>query len=332
MAHDGSGENSEVAPPVTATGQVTEGAMEIRDVRLAVELRGNKEHAHLETGTKVEDDLGVTGGGEHLEGSARIHTATSAPANIVVGAVDSEDAANDITITGHEALAEGLMWAKTNGAYVLQVYAASGWHDVEYLPLAGGTVAGTTEFSGQTTVSGAGIFTGGVTISDADGTAATVNVAANENIMGIHVNLTSVNAAAVGAYLAASDAATGIAVHLRSDMDAGNALYCQAIGLQDIPFKFHADSASTAKQVLDVAADNNNAHFRLTGDPTVASPQDGDLWFDGTSAKLRIATSTEDIATSDGGTGGSASAGAGKQYIKVNIGGTVYKVLHDGTV
>lgn len=38
------------------------------------------------------------------------------------------------------------------------------------------------------------------------------------------------------------------------------------------------------------------------------------------------------VATGDGTTGGSASAGAGNQYVEISIAGTTYKVLHDGTV
>lgn len=38
------------------------------------------------------------------------------------------------------------------------------------------------------------------------------------------------------------------------------------------------------------------------------------------------------VALSDGDTGGAGSAGAGNQYVELNIGGTTYKVLHDGTV
>lgn len=37
-------------------------------------------------------------------------------------------------------------------------------------------------------------------------------------------------------------------------------------------------------------------------------------------------------AASDGTTGGSGSAGAGNQYVELWIGGTGYKILHDGTV
>lgn len=35
---------------------------------------------------------------------------------------------------------------------------------------------------------------------------------------------------------------------------------------------------------------------------------------------------------SGAGTGGSGSAGAGNQYVSVVIGGTTYKLLHDGTI
>lgn len=40
-----------------------------------------------------------------------------------------------------------------------------------------------------------------------------------------------------------------------------------------------------------------------------------------------------DKAVIDGGaTGGTGSAGAGKQYVSVKIGGVIYKLLHDGTI
>lgn len=38
------------------------------------------------------------------------------------------------------------------------------------------------------------------------------------------------------------------------------------------------------------------------------------------------------IVVSDGVTGGSGSAGIGKQYVQMEINGTIYKILHDGTV
>ena len=40
----------------------------------------------------------------------------------------------------------------------------------------------------------------------------------------------------------------------------------------------------------------------------------------------------EYISHSDGTTGGSGSAGSGKQYVELEINGTIYKLLHDGTV
>ena len=38
------------------------------------------------------------------------------------------------------------------------------------------------------------------------------------------------------------------------------------------------------------------------------------------------------VVISDAGTGGADSAGVGKQYVEIEIGGNVYKILHDGTV
>jgi len=43
-------------------------------------------------------------------------------------------------------------------------------------------------------------------------------------------------------------------------------------------------------------------------------------------------TAWKELIYSDGGTGGAASAGAGNQYVEIEINGNVYKVLHDGTV
>ena len=39
-----------------------------------------------------------------------------------------------------------------------------------------------------------------------------------------------------------------------------------------------------------------------------------------------------EVTASDGTTGGTGSAGAGNQYVELVIGGTTYKLLHDGTV
>jgi len=44
------------------------------------------------------------------------------------------------------------------------------------------------------------------------------------------------------------------------------------------------------------------------------------------------ASTSYHVALSDGTTGGSGSAGSGNQYVELNINGTTYKMLHDGTV
>jgi hypothetical protein len=41
---------------------------------------------------------------------------------------------------------------------------------------------------------------------------------------------------------------------------------------------------------------------------------------------------TQSFTRSDGTTGGTGAAGAGNQYVELNVNGTTYKVLHDGTV
>jgi hypothetical protein len=52
----------------------------------------------------------------------------------------------------------------------------------------------------------------------------------------------------------------------------------------------------------------------------------------GTNKTFTFPNATGNVAVSSGTTGGTGSAGAGNQYVELNIGGTVYKLLHDGTV
>ena len=49
-------------------------------------------------------------------------------------------------------------------------------------------------------------------------------------------------------------------------------------------------------------------------------------------AEIAAALDAAGYAKSDGTTGGTGSAGAGNQYIEIEVGGTVFKVLHDGIV
>lgn len=57
-------------------------------------------------------------------------------------------------------------------------------------------------------------------------------------------------------------------------------------------------------------------------------------WLQVSKSDAEIATTLDNAgyAKSNGTTGGIGSAGAGNQYIEMEIGGTVFKVLHDGTV
>ena len=61
------------------------------------------------------------------------------------------------------------------------------------------------------------------------------------------------------------------------------------------------------------------------------TPVDGDVWYLSNDGLMFYDdTATHSIAMSDGGTGGAGSAGAGNQYIEIEVNGNVYKVLHDG--
>ncbi len=70
-----------------------------------------------------------------------------------------------------------------------------------------------------------------------------------------------------------------------------------------------------ASDVVTVGAVDVTAQIFASAQPT---------WFDGATSEF--------LTTSDGGSGGVASAGAGNKYVELNINGTVYKVLHDGAV
>lgn len=50
-----------------------------------------------------------------------------------------------------------------------------------------------------------------------------------------------------------------------------------------------------------------------------------------TNVKLHTLVDSATVAMT-GSTGGTGSAGAGKQYVEITVSGSTYKVLHDGTV
>lgn len=93
---------------------------------------------------------------------------------------------------------------------------------------------------------------------------------------------------------------------------------------------FLDQNADEPAALIDCTGDGG-AHIRFVGDPANASDVDGDFWFDGTALQLSIDGNNQYVAISDGGTGGAGSAGAGNQYIEIEVNGTVYKVLHDGS-
>ena len=87
-----------------------------------------------------------------------------------------------------------------------------------------------------------------------------------------------------------------------------------------------------------IVSSTNYADFHFynrSGNPSGAS-EEGDVCAVSETLKLCTAAGTpgtwKALAMEAGGTGGSGSAGAGNQYVELNIDGTVYKLLHDGTV
>ena len=96
--------------------------------------------------------------------------------------------------------------------------------------------------------------------------------------------------------------------------------------------------ANPSYPVLSVQAERTLADLRLYNRSSVPSGASviGDFCFKSNRPIFCTTAGTPGTylygAVSDGTTGGSGSAGAGNQYIELDIGGTTYKVLHDGTV
>jgi hypothetical protein len=92
--------------------------------------------------------------------------------------------------------------------------------------------------------------------------------------------------------------------------------------------------------ILSVESEQNPADIHLynrSAVPTAGTHRIGDLiCISGLLKRCTLGGTPGDfddwIPASSGTTGGTGSAGAGKQYIQINVGGTIYKCLHDGTV
>jgi hypothetical protein len=223
---------------------------EIRVLREGVEQRIKKEHVQ---------PAGSNTGGEHLEGSARVHTATSAPTVIVVGGAN---------ISGNEALAEGIVWANTGNGYVLQVYASSAWRDVGYLPLAGGTTTGAITFG------------------------AAININADSTVASTK-KLSGTGGGVQGNFQAQTDSSNGVgfsATCISGNSGSGYDATC-ASGSTGSGLNVLVQSGSTA-DCIKLAQSGGNAHINMSGDPANSSPTDGDVWFDGSDLKIRIGSTT----------------------------------------
>jgi len=172
-----------------ATDDISVGDDEIRYLRQSTHDRINKSHVHLAAG-------GV--GGEPLEGSARVHTATVAPTLLVIGAKDKDGSAADVLISDDTTLAEGAIWAHTTTA-VCQVYIAGAWVSMSYLPLAGGTVTGATTFSAASTA---------LTVTNNALISGTITVTGATTLNGAGTGLTVTNNALVSGTLTVTGATT----------------------------------------------------------------------------------------------------------------------------
>lgn len=233
------------------TDDIEDGDDEIADVRAGVELRMNKNHVHL---------AAASAGGEHLEGSARVHSSDAVPTIQVIGALDITGAAANVNIAGNEGLAEGMVWSDSNNGYILQIYGASAWHDVNYLQTLA-TVAHT----------GGGNL---VTLTTADG--------------GDAIEITGNGA---GNCIRTIMAAGGSGIYADTT-STGNALFCVSTGAAGVPLHVNTHATSTAAQAVLIDVDNGKAHLTLTGDPDEALTTDGAIWFTGAALKIRIGATT----------------------------------------
>ena len=159
--------------------------------------------------------------------------------------------------------------------------------------------------------------------------------------------------------LSTVDVSTAHAVSIERTITAESVVGVNRYGLG---FKYYTDEGGTTfKNIVEYEGENVYESIRLknyevgigivpvtklTVEGTLTLKEraaaDGDtasygqIWVDNSDpCRLRF---TNDVGgdfytvVSDAGTGGADSAGAGKQYVEMEIAGLVYKVLHDGTV
>ena len=110
---------------------------------------------------------------------------------------------------------------------------------------------------------------------------------------------------------------TAIYININDVLDEGH----HGIYIRSTQANINADSA-----LVKIIQDNASST-----EPCIEIQNDGSgNIIEATQGYIKIAS--EYVTTSDGTTGGTGSAGSGNQYVELNIHGTIYKILHDGTV
>lgn len=121
---------------------------------------------------------------------------------------------------------------------------------------------------------------------------------------GSGLSIIASNAAATNKCISITNATAGDGLYVaQSGINSGDrhGLYINATGTQTVaPVKFRIGTATASAEVVFITNDGTgpgikvtsvNAeapHFNLTGDPTNATPADGDIWFDGTNLKICV--------------------------------------------
>jgi len=137
---------------------------------------------------------------------------------------------------------------------------------------------------------------------------------ATGNPAGLVISVSDSGAAGTGISISASDASRGVLISSTSTTEAVHIDHSgsdNAVGIKHsgIGTCVLAHATGGSHPVISVTSDGsasgpslkldnqvNAAHIRFTGDPSPASPQDGDFWFDGTDLKLRVGTTTYTIS------------------------------------
>ena len=141
---------------------------------------------------------------------------------------------------------------------------------------------------------------------------AAAQTSANVHLM--HLNYSSTASTADVQYIENEGTGQGIWIDQDGVLAGGkHALHvdCSAanVNADSAAVRILQDNAASTEPALEIkhdgeggaleieAADNSAAHIRLTGDCANAAPTDGDIWFDGTSLKIRIGSTTATLAT-----------------------------------